>query len=219
MCPSPQPLAAACRLVADSESSSIRQLDLRTGGGRSVAGGDPLFAGNLFKAGDRDGSGAALLGRGALLQHPMDVAVTTGGGRAFVADSFNHKVKGLDLDSGRVCTIAGTESSGWRDGDGTRAQFAEPGGLCALPNGAVLVADTNNHAVRVISFPVRPWDSPGQTHCSVSTLELNGIHKPCAGIVSNDHMGDAVSLHAGQLSVASEAAAAGDRCSDSTLYR
>lgn len=35
--------------VADSESSSIRALDLKTGGSRLLAGGDPVFAENLFR--------------------------------------------------------------------------------------------------------------------------------------------------------------------------
>lgn len=35
--------------IADSESSSIRAVDLRTGGSRSLAGGDPVFAENLFR--------------------------------------------------------------------------------------------------------------------------------------------------------------------------
>lgn len=36
--------------IADSESSSIRALDLKTGGSRLLAGGDPIFSDNLFKA-------------------------------------------------------------------------------------------------------------------------------------------------------------------------
>lgn len=35
--------------IADSESSSIRSLDLKTGGSRLIAGGDPMFAENLFR--------------------------------------------------------------------------------------------------------------------------------------------------------------------------
>lgn len=35
--------------VADSESSSIRAVNLRTGGSRSLAGGDPVIAENLFR--------------------------------------------------------------------------------------------------------------------------------------------------------------------------
>ena len=34
---------------ADSESNSIRVLDLKTGGSRLLAGGDPIFSDNLFK--------------------------------------------------------------------------------------------------------------------------------------------------------------------------
>lgn len=35
--------------IADSESSSIRAVDLKSGGSRLLAGGDPFFAENLFK--------------------------------------------------------------------------------------------------------------------------------------------------------------------------
>ena len=35
--------------VADSESSSIRALDLKTGGSQLLAGGDPVFSDNLFR--------------------------------------------------------------------------------------------------------------------------------------------------------------------------
>lgn len=35
--------------IADSESSSIRALNLQTGGSRLLVGGDPVFSDNLFK--------------------------------------------------------------------------------------------------------------------------------------------------------------------------
>lgn len=35
--------------IADSESSSIRAVELKTGGSRLLAGGDPVFSDNLFK--------------------------------------------------------------------------------------------------------------------------------------------------------------------------
>ena len=46
-----------------------------------------MFADNLFKFGDRDGSGT-----NALLQHPL-AAVQLPDGRVLVADSYNHKLK------------------------------------------------------------------------------------------------------------------------------
>ena len=50
-------------------------------------GGDPLFAENLFRFGDRDGSGA-----NALLQHPLAV-LGLDDGNVVVADSYNHRLK------------------------------------------------------------------------------------------------------------------------------
>lgn len=35
--------------IADSESSSIRAVNLRTGGSRLIAGGDPYLSENLFR--------------------------------------------------------------------------------------------------------------------------------------------------------------------------
>ena len=54
--------------VADSESSSIRRLNVETGGSAACVGGDAFFADNLFMFGDKDGAGS-----GALLQHPLGV--------------------------------------------------------------------------------------------------------------------------------------------------
>ena len=50
-------------------------------------GGDPLFAENLFRFGDRDGSGT-----NALLQHPLAV-LGLADGSVIVADSYNHRLK------------------------------------------------------------------------------------------------------------------------------
>lgn len=50
-------------------------------------GGDPLFADNLFRFGDKDGSGT-----GALLQHPLAVLALPSG-EVVVADSYNHRLK------------------------------------------------------------------------------------------------------------------------------
>jgi hypothetical protein len=35
--------------LADSESSSIRRVDMTTGGSKLLAGGDPTFSDNLFQ--------------------------------------------------------------------------------------------------------------------------------------------------------------------------
>ena len=59
--------------------------------------------------------------------------------------------------------MAGTGQSGLVDGPFEHAQFSEPGGLCLDPTERVLfVADTNNHAIRVLDLDQRTvtqvWD-------------------------------------------------------------
>ena len=57
----------------------------------------------------------------------------------------------------KTCTtLAGTGSPGLVDGASEHAQFSEPGGLCLVPDGDKLViADTNNHAIRVLELETR----------------------------------------------------------------
>ncbi|KAL1429292.1 hypothetical protein MTO96_016503 [Rhipicephalus appendiculatus] len=90
--------------IADSESSSIRSLSLKNGTVRNVVGGglDPT---DLFCFGDTDG-----VALNAKLQHPLGVAWSTLKGRLYVADSYNHKVKEVDVEK-RLCnTLVGGAS-------------------------------------------------------------------------------------------------------------
>ncbi|CAJ1869524.1 unnamed protein product, partial [Sphenostylis stenocarpa] len=105
--------------IADSESSSIRAVDLKTGGSQLLAGGDPMFAENLFKFGDQDG-----IGSDVLLQHPLGV-MCGNDGEIYIADSYNHKIKKLDPTSKRVSTIAGTGKAGFKDGTAVKAQVGK----------------------------------------------------------------------------------------------
>ncbi len=125
--------------VADSESSSIRVVDLPGGGGRVQS----LNHGDLFDFGDRDGPGIA-----ARLQHPLAVAYDDGS--LYVADTYNHKLKRFDLASGTVETFLG--GKGGRAGDS--AGFYEPGGL-SLAGNHLYVADTNNHRICVVDLHTR----------------------------------------------------------------
>ncbi|KAL4421480.1 hypothetical protein ABPG75_010771 [Micractinium tetrahymenae] len=148
--------------VADSESSTVRRLDLRSGGSQACVGGDPLFSDNLFRFGDKDGSGSD-----ALLQHPLAV-LTAPDGTVYVADSYNHRLKALQPDGNSIRTLAGSGAAGYADGAGTAAQLSEPGGLALGPDGSVLVADTNNSLIR-------RWDPRSQ---QLSTLQLSGVPPP-----------------------------------------
>lgn len=121
---------------ADSETSSIRTADLPPGDQVRT-----LVGTGLFDFGDVDG-----LGRGALLQHPLGVAA--GEGLVYLTDTYNSKIKTIDLASGTVHGWLGSGEPGLADGQGASARFDEPGGL-ALAGRRLYIADTNNHAIRV----------------------------------------------------------------------
>lgn len=128
---------------ADSESSSIRVADLRGNEVWTLAG--PL-ANNLFDFGDVDGEAGV-----SRLQHALGVV---GGedGKLYVADTYNSKIKQLDRETTEIVTLFGLGGlGGFRDGDAEVAEFDEPGGL-DYANGKLYVADTNNHAIRVIDL-------------------------------------------------------------------
>ena len=126
-------------VVADSEASAVRAIRLDE---------EPrvftLVGLGLFEFGDVDGKGTEVR-----LQHPTGLVAD--GTHVFVADSYNHKIKRLDPGTGEVLTLAGTGQAGSEDGALAESTFFEPEGL-ALDDasGLLFVADTNNHAVRVI---------------------------------------------------------------------
>ena len=83
----------------------------------------------------------------------------------YVADTYNHKIKAINSRTGEVLTVAGTG----RPGSGNEpAEFHEPAGL-AFARGKLYVADTNNHAIRVIEFA-----APNR----VSTLKIEELAAP-----------------------------------------
>jgi sugar lactone lactonase YvrE/thiol-disulfide isomerase/thioredoxin len=140
-------------LVADAEASLVRAVALPPDNRvRTLAGGD------LFEFGDVDGAGD-----GVRLQHPLGLCALPPAsptaepervsaplaGRIVVADTYNHRLKRLDPATGTVRRWVGTGRPGHVDGAAHEAAFYEPGGLSASGR-HVFVADTNNHAVRVV---------------------------------------------------------------------
>ena len=137
---------------ADSETSAIRVAKLGSGG-RVVT----LTGTGLFDFGDRDG-----IGKDAQLQHPQDVATAPEG--VYIADTYNHKIKLMELNTLRVKTIAGSGMEGSQDGDALDARFNEPAGISYL-DGSLYVADTNNHLIRRLDV----------NRSVVETIELKGL--------------------------------------------
>jgi streptogramin lyase len=123
--------------VADSNSQAIRKI--------TPAGVVRTLAGMAGVIGSADATGAA-----ALFNGPQGVAVD-GAGNVYVADTGNSTIRKI-TPAGVVTTLAGTAGpSGSADGTGAAAQFALPRGVAVDGTGNVLVADSNNHAIRKIT--------------------------------------------------------------------
>ena len=94
---------------ADSETSAVRWAGIGPDGVvRTIVGT------GLFDFGDRDG-----VGKRAILQHVQGVAV--GRGDLFIADTYNHRIKRIELVTGEVTSIGGRrEGRGlrWPGGEG-----------------------------------------------------------------------------------------------------
>jgi DNA-binding beta-propeller fold protein YncE len=142
--------------VADSEGSTVRAVPFDPSGNVETLVG---LTGTLFDFGDVDG-----VGREVRLQHPLGVAWWDG--KLYVADTYNNKIKAIDVDKRSCQTVAGSGTAGNADADeGKSASFNEPAGLSAA-GGKLYVADTNNHAIRVMEL-VAPY--------RVTTLGIVGL--------------------------------------------
>jgi len=127
--------------VADSETSSIRAVDLAENGQSHTLAG----SGDLFGFGHVDGPGID-----ARFQHPVGVAVTAD--TVYVADLLNNLIRTIDLKTNRVSTFFGT---GKTDSGTTDApNLYEPGGV-SIGGSLLYIADTNHHRIIVVDLNTR----------------------------------------------------------------
>ena len=110
----------------DSETSSLRLLDMAK---RNVG---TVFGRDLFDFGDEDGPPAKVL-----MQHPLGLTVAEA--TVYVADTYNHKIKAVDMANGaEVTTLAGGEGI-----------LCDPSDV-DVSGPFLVVADTGNHRLRVM---------------------------------------------------------------------
>jgi sugar lactone lactonase YvrE len=101
------------------------------------------FAGVASDPQHTDGSGST-----AHFEGPTGIAVAKDG-RVFVADTVGNRIRMIGTDAAHtVTTIAGTGDLGYRDGAGSSAMFRRPNGLVIGVDGALYVADSDNHNIR-----------------------------------------------------------------------
>lgn len=145
--------------VSDAEANIIRAISLGPDGKVRT-----LVGGNLFDFGDEDGSG-----NDVRLQHPLGLARWND--KLLIADTYNHKIKLLDPAARSVRSFAGTGKPG--QSDGAKPSFYEPGGL-AVAGDKLYVADTNNHAIRVVDLKTK----------ETKTLPIKGLQPPASNQVA-----------------------------------
>jgi sugar lactone lactonase YvrE len=100
------------------------------------------------------GTGAAAFSDGigtisASFNVPRGIAVDSSG-KVYVGDSFNNRIR-LVFPNGTVSTFAGSGVAAWTDGVGTRAAFSYPTYLSSAANGNVIVSDSSNNVLRMIT--------------------------------------------------------------------
>ena len=141
--------------VSDAEANIIRAITLS--GNEKVR---TLVGGDLFDFGDKDGSGDSVR-----LQHPLGLARWND--KLLIADTYNHRIKILDPAARTVKAFAGLGKPG--QADGTTPSFYEPGGI-SIAKDKLYVADTNNHAIRVLDLKTK----------ETKTLQINGLQPPAS---------------------------------------
>jgi sugar lactone lactonase YvrE len=125
--------------VADTSNHRIRKVTPQ-GVVTTVAGsGEASVWGGAFADG---------LAGSARFNHPYGLAVDATGD-LYIADKDNQRIRKLAVN-GMVSTPAGSGTAGFLDGAGGSARVNGPVGLAFDSSGKLYVADTLNHAVRVL---------------------------------------------------------------------
>ena len=140
--PSGLALADDYLYIADTFNGRVRCLHLPTGLISTVAGD-----GGTYRYESASDASSASLSRptGITIDHQ---------GRLFLTDSDNHLIREWDQESGRAVFVAG-QGTPCYSGDGGLAREAGvcyPFGIVADRDGTLLVADTFNHRIRVLSL-------------------------------------------------------------------
>jgi DNA-binding beta-propeller fold protein YncE len=127
-------------LVADAGNHLIRLMNISDASVTTLAGG--------VASGATNG-----IGTNSRFSTPYGISVAPNGIYALVADRNNNLIRRIVLSTVSVSTLAGSLSSGSTNGVGTNSKFSMPSGISISPlTYYALVADTNNHQIRMIDL-------------------------------------------------------------------
>ena len=142
---------AACLFVADTGNHALREVHLKSGQVRTLAG-----TGELGRRLPR----SAVPGRTASLRSPWDVALA--GDYVLVAMAGAHQIWAVHRAHESIGLLAGSGREALVDGPFAEAAFAQPSGL-ALAGERLYLADSENSAVRYLDL------ARGEVHTLVGT--------------------------------------------------
>ena len=165
----PSGLAADSSVLyfTDPEASAVRQVSFGLDGQLETLVGE-----HLFVWGDEVGSFDA-----TLLQHAIGIEYVPGAqgeGLLYLADTYNHRIKVLDLGAMTSSLVVGDGIAGLRDGVGADARLAEPSGLSATSD-TLYVADTNNHRIRTLDLATGELSTLPLSNLEIATVTMAGV--------------------------------------------
>jgi hypothetical protein len=85
------------------------------------------------------------------LSFPGKLSVKNSGGKLAISDTSHHRILVVDMN-GVVETTVGSGVAGLADGGFQEAQFNSPQGVTWKGDDMLFVADTENHAIRMVMF-------------------------------------------------------------------
>lgn len=137
-------------VFVDLTSSALRRVAIADGTIETIAGPETPF-------GFVDGAGGV-----ARMQTPYAIAAAADGSRWFIADTFNHAVRVIEVKrsdatvsatlSYQTSTLGAGGSAGFQDGPLAQARFRFPVGLAFDDARSLYVADSGNQRIRVIDL-------------------------------------------------------------------
>lgn len=138
-----EPAAVVCDddghvYIADQSNHRIRRVDCRNGLITTIAGtGEPGYSGDGMPAAE------------SALSGPSGVAIDPDGS-LYIADTFNGRIRKVDLATGMISTVTGDGSVYRYQGghDDLSMSLSRPYGIAVDDEGNIFITDSDNHLVR-----------------------------------------------------------------------
>ncbi len=126
-------------IISDQANNRVRRVDMRT---RIIT----TIAGNGMRGFMSDGIPATMTS----LAGPMGVTVDIDNNIIF-ADSFNHRIRRINVRTGMIQTLVGTKRGFDGDGEpGLSARLNKPTGVAVNLEGDLAISDTDNNSIRLV---------------------------------------------------------------------